>query len=80
MALQDKRIVWSPLRRHKFLVGGGSQLTLYDWSPDDSSVRHVASQQDLQLMKVVTLGLHLLFPVCLRRHSVLRLVSGPSNR
>lgn len=52
MALQaDKRIIWSPLRRHKFLVGGGSQLTLYDWSPDDSSVHHVTSQQDLQLMK-----------------------------
>jgi WD40 repeat protein len=48
----DKRIIWSPLRRPKFLVGGSSQLTLYDWSPEDSSVRHVASQQDLQLMKV----------------------------
>ncbi|KAI9450344.1 hypothetical protein BJY52DRAFT_1206162 [Lactarius psammicola] len=47
----EKRIIWSPLRQHKFLVGGGSQLTLYDWSPDSSSVHHIASQQDLQLMK-----------------------------
>ena len=65
MAFQaDKRIIWSPLRRHKFLVGGSSQLTLYDWSPDDSSVRHVASQQDLQLMKVTLV--RIAFPARLR--------------
>ncbi|KAI0266669.1 hypothetical protein BC834DRAFT_872947 [Gloeopeniophorella convolvens] len=47
----EKRIVWSPLGQNRFIVGGGSQLTLYDWSSEDSSIHHVASQHDLQSMK-----------------------------
>ncbi|KAI0305481.1 hypothetical protein B0F90DRAFT_1808734 [Multifurca ochricompacta] len=47
----EKRIVWSPLSQNKFIVGGSSQLVLYDWSPGDSSIHHVASQQDLQSMR-----------------------------
>lgn len=47
----EKRIAWSPLGQNRFVVGGNSQLTLYDWSPEDS-ILHVASRQDLQSMRV----------------------------
>jgi hypothetical protein len=47
----ERRITWSPLGQNRFVVGGSSQLTLYDWSPGDS-VLHVASRQDLQSMRV----------------------------
>ena len=48
----EKRITWSPLGQNRFIVGGSSQITLYDWSPGDSLIHHVASQQDLQSMRV----------------------------
>src|SRR5712675_1470050 len=41
----EKRIIWSPLGQNRFIVCGSSQLTLYDWSTEDSSTHSVASQQ-----------------------------------
>jgi len=34
------------------VVGGGSQMTMYEWAPEQSEIRHVTSQNDLQFMKV----------------------------
>jgi hypothetical protein len=34
------------------MVGGGSQMTMYEWAPEESEIRHVTSQNDLQFMKV----------------------------
>ncbi|THH17490.1 hypothetical protein EW146_g3338 [Bondarzewia mesenterica] len=46
-----KRLVWHPRGENRFIVGGGSQITLYEWSPGEPAIRHITSQQDLQLMK-----------------------------
>ncbi len=48
----DKRILWHPRLDDKFLVGGGSQVTLYEWDAETSQIKHVTSKQDLTLMKV----------------------------
>jgi len=34
------------------VVGGGSQMTMYEWASEKSEIRHVTSQSDLQFMKV----------------------------
>ncbi|KZT22569.1 WD40 repeat-like protein [Neolentinus lepideus HHB14362 ss-1] len=47
----DKRILWDPRAGSKFIVGGGSTITLYECTPDSSEIRHVTSQSDLQFMK-----------------------------
>ncbi|KAF5346773.1 hypothetical protein D9756_010433 [Leucocoprinus leucothites] len=51
MVLPEKRLLWHPRQENKFLVGGGSQITLYEWASDYPRIRHVTSQQDLQYMK-----------------------------
>jgi len=48
----EKRLLWHPRHDNKFVVGGGSQITLYEWAPDYPEIRHVTSQHDLQFMKV----------------------------
>ena len=48
----DRRLLWHPRLDNKFLVGGGSQITLYQWVPDTSEIRQVTSKQDLNMMKV----------------------------
>lgn len=50
--LPDKRLLWHPRQDNKFVVGGGSQITLYEWAPDYPEIRHITSQHDLQFMKV----------------------------
>ncbi|KAG0707015.1 hypothetical protein DFH29DRAFT_1016546 [Suillus ampliporus] len=50
-AQTEKRLLWHPRRDNKFVVGGGSQLTMYEWTPEKSEIRHVTSQNDLQFMK-----------------------------
>lgn len=47
----DRKILWHPRGENKFIVGGGSQVTLYEWS-DEPSIVQLASQHDLSLMKV----------------------------
>ncbi|KAJ7163782.1 hypothetical protein C8R43DRAFT_988631 [Mycena crocata] len=47
----DKRLLWHPRQENKFVVGGGSQITLYKWAPEQQEIRHVTSQHDLQFMK-----------------------------
>lgn len=52
MVLPEKRLLWHPRQENKFVVGGGSQITLYEWAREHPRIRHVTSQQDLQYMKV----------------------------
>lgn len=52
MVLTDRRLLWHPRLDNKFLVGGGSQLTVYEWLPEASEIKHVASKHDLQMLKV----------------------------
>jgi hypothetical protein len=51
-AQPDKRLLWHPRRNNKFIVGGGTQITLYEWAPDYPEIKHITSQHDLQFMKV----------------------------
>jgi hypothetical protein len=52
VASSDKRLLWHPRGENKFLVGSSSQITLYEWLPEEPEIRHVTSQHDLQHMKV----------------------------
>ncbi|KAF7980728.1 hypothetical protein HWV62_36737 [Athelia sp. TMB] len=49
--MPDKRLLWHPRQENKFVVGGGSDITLYEWAPEQSEIRHVTSQHGLQFMK-----------------------------
>ena len=49
----ERRLLWHPRLDDKFLVGGGSQITLYEWVADTSEIRQVTSKQDLIMMKVL---------------------------
>ncbi|OBZ71041.1 hypothetical protein A0H81_09439 [Grifola frondosa] len=40
----EKRLVWHPRRENKFAVGGGTQITLYEWVPQSSEIKQVTSQ------------------------------------
>jgi len=51
-AVPERQLLWHPRGLDKFIIGGGSQITLYEWSSDEPAIRHVTSQQDLQSMKV----------------------------
>lgn len=50
----DKRVLWHPRLHNRFLVGSASQVTLYEWLPDSSEIKHVTSNhgQDATSMKV----------------------------
>ncbi|EGO25930.1 hypothetical protein SERLADRAFT_415303 [Serpula lacrymans var. lacrymans S7.9] len=50
-ATPEKRLLWHPRQNNKFVVGGGSQMTLYEWAPGNPEIKHVTSQHDLQFMK-----------------------------
>ncbi|KAG9316820.1 hypothetical protein JVU11DRAFT_2886 [Chiua virens] len=50
-AQAEKHLLWHPRRQHKFVVGGGSQMSMYEWAPDRSEIRHLSSQSDLSFMK-----------------------------
>lgn len=52
MVQPDKRLLWHPRHENKFVVGGNSQITLYEWASEFPKIRHVTSQHDLQFMKV----------------------------
>ncbi|OCH85554.1 hypothetical protein OBBRIDRAFT_739720 [Obba rivulosa] len=47
----EKRILWHPRHENKFVVGGNSQITLYEWHPASSEIKQLTSQLDLFLMK-----------------------------
>ncbi|KAK0434712.1 hypothetical protein EV421DRAFT_1989354 [Armillaria borealis] len=47
----EKRLLWNPRQGNKFIVGGGSQITLYGWTEKYPEIRHITSQHDLQYMK-----------------------------
>ncbi|KAF9483146.1 hypothetical protein BDN70DRAFT_800339 [Pholiota conissans] len=47
----EKRLLWHPRHDNKFVVGGGSQIMLYEWAEEYPEIRHVTSQHDLHFMK-----------------------------
>ncbi|KAI0949126.1 hypothetical protein AcW1_008824 [Taiwanofungus camphoratus] len=51
MVQTEKRLLWHPRHENKFAVGGGSQITLYEWVPESFEIKQVTSQLDLTLMK-----------------------------
>ena len=79
VAQSDKRLVWHPRGQNKFIVGGSTQITLYEWLPHSSEIKQVASQLELTQMKVSFSFLSTShFPTLPR--SVLRMVPRPSTR
>lgn len=52
VAQADKRLLWHPRGQNKFVVGGSTQITLYEWLPQSSQIKQVASQLELNTMKV----------------------------
>jgi hypothetical protein len=74
----EKRLLWHPRWENKFMVGGGSQMTMYEWAPEESEIRHVTSQNDLQFMKVSFMLESLIqLKVFCTFHLVFRLVARP---
>ncbi|KAG6890445.1 hypothetical protein C0992_001638 [Termitomyces sp. T32_za158] len=51
MVQYDKKLLWHPRGSNRFIVGGGSQITLYEWTPSHPEIRQVTSQHDLQHLK-----------------------------
>ncbi|RXW20412.1 hypothetical protein EST38_g5435 [Candolleomyces aberdarensis] len=51
MVYLDKSLLWHPRRDNKFIVGGNSQITLYEWAAEYPEIRHITSQHDLHYMK-----------------------------
>ncbi|EIW63592.1 uncharacterized protein TRAVEDRAFT_43879 [Trametes versicolor FP-101664 SS1] len=51
VAQADKRLLWHPRGQNKFVVGGSTQITLYEWLPQSSQIKQVASQLELNTMK-----------------------------
>ncbi|KAI0066182.1 WD40 repeat-like protein [Artomyces pyxidatus] len=47
----ERQLLWNPRGENRFVVGGLSQITLYEWSPGEPAIRHVTSFQDLSSMK-----------------------------
>ncbi|EJD02917.1 WD40 repeat-like protein [Fomitiporia mediterranea MF3/22] len=47
----EKRLLWHPRQENRFIIGGGSQISLFDWAPDVTEFKLVSTQADLQLMK-----------------------------
>ena len=52
MVSSEKRLIWHPRGHNKFIVGGSTQITLYEWIPESSEIKQVASQLELNHMKV----------------------------
>ncbi|KAI0071900.1 hypothetical protein K474DRAFT_1629835 [Panus rudis PR-1116 ss-1] len=51
MVQTDRRLLWHPRLDNRFLVGGGGQLTVYEWHSGSSEIKHVTSKHDLQMMR-----------------------------
>ncbi|TFY61875.1 hypothetical protein EVJ58_g4227 [Rhodofomes roseus] len=51
VAHNEKRLLWHPTHQNRFVVGGGSQITLYEWISESSEIKQVTAQQDLPHMK-----------------------------
>jgi hypothetical protein len=67
VAQTDRRAIWHPRHPDKFAVGGGANISLYEWSKEEGNIRRAASYDDLQHMKASTV-LHL--PSTLRSSDV----------
>lgn len=62
VAQADKRLLWHPRGQNKFVVGGSTQITLYEWLPQSSQIKQVASQLELNTMKVCKPIFHIHHP------------------
>ncbi|KAH9915044.1 uncharacterized protein BXZ73DRAFT_92696 [Epithele typhae] len=51
MVVSDRHLIWHPRGQNKFIVGGSTQITLYEWFPESSEIKQVASQLELNQMK-----------------------------
>ncbi|KAK2460109.1 hypothetical protein APHAL10511_007875 [Amanita phalloides] len=49
--MPEKRLVWHPRRDDQFVVGGGTQITLYELAGEYPEIRHVTSRHDLYHMR-----------------------------
>jgi len=49
--IPDKRLVWHPRRDDEFVVGGGTQITLYGLGKEFPEIRQLASRNDLHHMR-----------------------------
>ena len=58
MVQTERRLSWHPRLDNRFLVGGGGQLSLYEWCSDPSEIKPVTSKHDLQMMKVRAIVIH----------------------
>lgn len=52
--IHERRLSWHPRRENQFVVSGASQISLFDWSPETHQFNHIASQHDLQSLRVRT--------------------------
>lgn len=50
-AQAEKQILWHPRSQSRFVVGGGSQISLYEWDSEQSEIRHLSSRSDFSFMK-----------------------------
>ncbi|THH28339.1 hypothetical protein EUX98_g5852 [Antrodiella citrinella] len=51
MVQSERHLLWHPRLDDRFLVGGGGQLSLYEWLPVSLEIKPVASKHDLQMMR-----------------------------
>ena len=54
LAVPGRHILWHPFLEDRFLVTGGTQITLYTWEGGNEDYKHIASRSlhDPQLVKV----------------------------
>ncbi|KAF8634265.1 hypothetical protein AX17_004222 [Amanita inopinata Kibby_2008] len=51
MTPAEKRVVWHPRHDDRFVVGGGTQITLYELSREHPEIKHITSRHDLHHMR-----------------------------
>ena len=52
MMIPDKRVVWHPRLNDQFVVGGGTQITLFELGHEYPEIRQAASRNELHHMRV----------------------------
>ncbi|CAE6368927.1 unnamed protein product [Rhizoctonia solani] len=53
-----RQVIWDPLGSDRFIVGGSSEVKLYQWSPQAGEVRTLATQSDLVHMRCLAWSPH----------------------
>ncbi|EJU04337.1 WD40 repeat-like protein [Dacryopinax primogenitus] len=47
------QVIWDPRGTDRFIVGGGTDVKMYEWAPDEGKIKLVTVQTDLQYMKAL---------------------------